>query len=82
MIKFVANHVGDMDESPTLVRIPAGSYNVVLFPQVMDESLCQSIVDPAKGGSLFTGWILEALPATASKDLVPHLPDGEAVGWK
>src|SRR6185312_14737118 len=28
-IKYVPNHIGNMDESPTLVRVPAGNYNVV-----------------------------------------------------
>src|ERR1019366_2200399 len=28
-VKVVPNHVGDMDELPTLVAIPTGNYNVV-----------------------------------------------------
>lgn len=79
-VKFVANHMSNMDEWPDTVRLPAGTYNIVA------ESTCCGLVTVpvviANGKTttvhLDRNW---SPPSKTSTNQLVFLPDGEAVGW-
>jgi len=79
-VKFVANHLSNMDEWPDTVRLPAGTYNIVA------ESTCCGLVTVpvviANGKTttvhLDRNWWP---PSKTSTNQLVFLPDGEAVGW-
>jgi hypothetical protein len=79
-IQYVANHIGEMDESPSLVTIPAGNYKVVANSSAYGRVTVPVVV---QGGEITVlhldrGW----RPAsTVSTNELVRLPDGEAVGW-
>jgi hypothetical protein len=79
-VKYVQNHVGEMDEMPTLVDIPAGSYRVVAqsasygrvtVPVVIREGKATLVHLDREG----------KVPLTVPESDVVRLPDGEIVGW-
>jgi hypothetical protein len=80
VIKFVPNHIGDMDESPTLVTMPTGNYQVVAESSAYGRVTVPVIIQAGKTTVLHLdrGW----RPAlNSSSNEVVRLPDGEAVGW-
>lgn len=79
-VEYVPNHIGDMDEVPTLVRIPVGDYKIVAQSSAYGRVTVPVIVQSGKTTVLHLdrGWSPAA--NIASNKLV-RLPDGEAVGW-
>jgi hypothetical protein len=82
-VKWVPNHVGDMDEAPQLVSLPSGNYQIVAesadYGQVRIPVLIQAghttkIHMEGKGS-----WKPQK-PAVANAGLV-RFPDGEPIGW-
>jgi len=79
-VKYVANHMSNMDEWPDTVRLPAGTYNIVA------ESTCCGLVTVpvviANGKTttvhLDRNWWP---PSKTSTNQLVFLPDGAAVGW-
>ncbi len=79
-VKFVANHMSNMDEWPDTVTLLAGTYNIVA------ESTCCGLVTVpvviANGKTttvhLDRNWWP---PSATSTNKLVFLPDGEAVGW-
>jgi hypothetical protein len=80
-VKWVANHIGDMDESPTLVKLPVGHYNVVAESASYGRVTVPVIIEEAKRTTLHLdrGW---RAAAGISSNAMVHLPDGEPVGWR
>jgi hypothetical protein len=79
-VEYVPNHIGNMDETPTLVRIPVGDYKVVAESSAYGRVTVPIIVQSGKTTVLHLdrGW----RPASnISSTEVVRLPDGEAVGW-
>ena len=80
IVKYVANHMSDMDEWPDTVTLSAGTYNIVA------ESSCCGVVSLpvviANGKTtsvhLDRDWWP---PSKTSTNQLVFLPDGEAVGW-
>jgi hypothetical protein len=79
-LKFVANHMSDMDESPDVVKLPAGHYTIVA-----ESSCCGSVTVPVviENGKttvvhLDRNWWP---PRHTPLNQVVFLPDGEGVGW-
>ena len=79
-LQYVANHIGDMDESPSLVKIPKGNYAVVAESSAYGRVSVPVVVQAGKTTILHLdqGWRPSAMIST--NELV-RLPDGEAVGW-
>ena len=79
-IKFVPNHIGYLDEKPTLVTIPAGKYNVVAESSSYGRVTVPVVIEDGKTTVLHLdrGW--NPSLNTPSNEVV-RLPDGEAVGW-
>ncbi len=81
VLKYVPNHLGNMDEAPAIVTIPAGRYQIVAESAAYGRVTVPVII--AHGRSTIVhldgNWRLKS--NMSSNDLV-FLPDGEAVGWK
>jgi hypothetical protein len=79
-VEYVPNHLGDMDEAPTLVRIPVGDYQVVAESSAYGRVTVPIVVQSGKTTVLHLdrGWIPAA---NILSNEVVRFPDGEAVGW-
>ena len=79
-VKYVPNHIGVMDESPTLVSLPEGTFNVMAESSSYGRVTVPVIIQSGRTTvvHLDRGW----RPSTkvVAKNWV-HLPDGEVVGW-
>lgn len=79
--KLVMNHLGDMDEKPTVVDIPPGKYKVVA-----QSANCGPVTVPV----LVTDGHLTVLhldgdwkpPVNTPTNQLVYLPDGEPIGWQ
>ena len=80
LVKYVPNHIGDMDESPTLVTISTGNYKVVAESSAYGRVTVPVVVQAGKTTVLHLdrGW--RPASNTFSNEVV-RFPDGEAVGW-
>ncbi len=79
-VRFVPNHVSNMDEWPDEVTLTAGNYNIVA-----DSTCCGLVTVPVviqQGKTTIVHLDGNWWPPskTATNQLV-SLPDGEAVGW-
>ncbi len=81
LVKFVPNHIGNMDESPAWVALPTGNYLVkaqsdvygwVTVPVVIEAGITTTV----HLQSVWPG------PAQAQSQVLVRLPDGRPVGWK
>lgn len=79
-LRFVVNHIGDIDESPTCVPLPAGRYVIVAESAAYGRVRVPVVIQ----GDLITSVHLDRdgtfLAHAPAQELV-HLPDGEIVGW-
>jgi hypothetical protein len=80
-LQYVANHIGEMDESPSLVKIPTGNYKVVAESAAYGRVTVPVVVQAGKVTviHLDRGW---RPVSTVSINELVRLPDGEAVGWR
>ena len=80
VIQFVPNHVGDMDQSPSIVPVSPGNYRIVAQSSSYGRVTVPVVIQQGRQTviHLENDW-KPSLNAT-SKQLV-YLPDGEAVGW-
>ena len=80
--KYVPNHAGTMDETPAVVRIPAGNYNVVARADGYGRVTVPVVV---KGNKLtevkLETWGRKKTPVT-NETAVVQLPNGYVVGWR
>jgi hypothetical protein len=78
-LKYVPNHIGDMDESPTLVTLRTGDYDIVAESASYGRVTVPVVVEGARTTvvHLDRAW----KPAKAANQVV-RLPDGEAIGWR
>jgi hypothetical protein len=80
--KYVPNHTGTMDESPAVVRIPAGNYKVVARTDGYGRVTVPVVV---KGDKLtevkLETWGRKKTPLT-NEAAVVQLPNGYVVGWR
>jgi hypothetical protein len=76
-VKYVPNHIGDMDETPTMVRIPAGDYNVVAESSAYGRVTVPVVIE----GGHRTAVHLDREWKPSRTNEVVRLPDGEPVGW-
>jgi len=79
-VRYVPNHIGDMDETPTLVRVPVGSYFVVAESSAYGRVTVPVVIQAGRETviHLDRNWYP---PASIPDSRLVHLPDGEAVGW-
>ena len=82
VLRWVQNAVGNIDETPTLVRLPAGIYSVV----AEDDDYGRITIPVLIGGGETTTVHLDGgrLPPDGTGNAVDtvRLPNGRIVGWK
>jgi hypothetical protein len=81
IIRNVHNHVGNMDEAPAWVSLPAGSYQVRARDERLGELTIPVVVKPGQTTvvHLDDRW---TPPAKRAGQKLVRLPDGEAIGWR
>jgi hypothetical protein len=80
IVEYVPNHIGDMDESPSLVTIPAGNYKIVAQSYSYGRVTVPVVIQA--GGTTVVHLDRDWRPSSnISSNQVVRLPDKEAVGW-
>jgi hypothetical protein len=79
-VRFVANHMSNMDESPNEVRLPAGTYNILAESTCCGLVTVPVIIQEGKATvvHLDRNWWP---PSNTPTNQLVFLPDGEVVGW-
>jgi hypothetical protein len=79
-VEFVANHFSDMDESPDVVKLSAGHYQIVAESSCFGLVTVPVVIENGKTTvvHLDRNWWP---PRHTAVDRVVWLPDGEGVGW-
>jgi len=80
-VKFVSNHMGDTDESPARVTIPAGRYNIVAESSSYGRVTVPVVIQQDRTTVVHLDGAWKPSSSTSSNEVV-RLPDGEAIGWK
>lgn len=80
LVQYVPNHIGDMDESPAMVTIPAGNYKIVAESSAYGRVTVPVMIQEGRTTvvHLDRDW---QPPTNVSKNDLVYLPNGEAVGW-
>jgi len=81
IVKFVSNHMGDTDESPARVTIPAGRYNIVAESSSYGRVTVPVVIQQDRTTVVHLDGAWKPSSSTSSNEVV-RLPDGEAIGWK
>src|SRR5579863_6670906 len=79
-VKWVPNHIGDMDETPTVVKLPVGRYFVLAESSSYGRVTVPIVIKEARWTILHLNRDWRPSPNISSNSVV-RLPDGEAVGW-
>jgi hypothetical protein len=79
--EFVPNHLGDMDQSPALVKIPAGKYVVAARSEPYNMVTVPIKIEAGKTTEVHLGahW---KVPSNVPTNEIVYFPDGRPVGWK
>ena len=80
--KSILNHVGTMDESPMLVRLPIGRYKVVGKADGYGQVAVPVIIKPGRVTEVNLEILGRAKPAVVDEAAVVQLPNGCVVGWR
>ena len=83
-VRWVPNHVGDMDETPQLVPLATGIYQVVAESADYGQVRIQALIQAGQTTKLHlegNGSWKPQTPAAQNNGLV-RFPDGEPVGWR
>jgi hypothetical protein len=78
--RFVANHLGNMDEWPDTVELPAGHYTVEARSKYCGVVTVPVIIEKGKTTVIHLDDDWNPPPGTPQAKIV-FLPDGSAVGW-
>jgi hypothetical protein len=81
LLKYVPNHFDDMDQSATLLKIPAGKYKVSARSEPYNMVIVPIVIQAGKTTYVHLGAHWQAPSNTPTNEIV-HLPDGRPVGWK
>ncbi len=82
-VQWVMNRIDDMDETPELVELPAGRYQVVAQTAHYGRLCIPVAIEPHVTTKIHLegpGSWQPQMPPKDDGDLV-RLPDGEAIGW-
>lgn len=79
MLHYVNNHIGTMDEAPSLVTVPAGHYQVIADAEGYGRVTVPVEIRGGRTTVLHLERDWKPAPGTAG-DMV-RLPGGGAVGW-
>jgi hypothetical protein len=80
LVHRVQNHVGTMDETPALVALPVGRYQVLADDRGYGRTMFPVMIRPRQTTVLHLDGSWEP-PAHTSSSEVVRLPNGEYIGW-
>ena len=82
ILRWVPNHLGDMDEVPARVILPAGTFQIVAESTGYGQVHVPVVIEPGRTTAVHLDgdWKPSEEPTNAA-DLV-RLPDAEIVGWR
>ena len=80
-MKIVLNHTGDMDESPAVVTIAAGRYDIVAESSSYGRVMVPVVIQRGRRTIVHLDGDWKP-PSNTSPSALVHFPNGEAVGWK
>jgi len=82
-VRWIPNHVGDMDEAPQLVPLAAGAYHIVAESADYGRVRVPVVIAPFQTTTVHLqgkgSWKPQAPPKQDSE--LVRLPDGEPIGW-
>jgi hypothetical protein len=81
VVQFVPNHIGDMDESPSIVTIPSGHYNIVAESSAYGQVTVPVVIQEGRSTVVHLDRDWRPSANISTNELV-YLPNGEALGWK
>jgi hypothetical protein len=81
LLEFVPNHIDGMDESATLLKIPAGNYKVLARSEPYNVVIVPVVIQAGKTTEVHLGAHWNA-PLNAPTNEIVYFPDGRPVGWK
>jgi hypothetical protein len=81
LLEFVPNHIDGMDESATLLKIPAGKYKVLARSEPYNVVIVPVVIQAGKTTEVHLGAHWNA-PLNAPTNEIVYFPDGRPVGWK
>jgi len=81
LLEYVPNHVDPVDESVTLVKIPAGKYKISARSEPYNMVVVPVLIQAGKTTEVHLGAHWKA-PANAFTNQIVYFPDGRPVGWK
>ncbi|HTB82912.1 MAG TPA: hypothetical protein VK742_04590 [Candidatus Sulfotelmatobacter sp.] len=80
-IRYVRNHVGNMDNKPTAVQIASGRYYVVAKSATHGRLSVQVVIEPGKTTEVYLDGSWRSVPTSDTNSIV-FMPNGDAVGWR
>jgi len=81
-IKWIDNHIGDMDEAPQWVPLPAGTYQVLANSTDYGRVRVPVIIEPFRTTQVHLEGKGSWKPQLPKEDAeLVRLPDGEPIGW-
>lgn len=81
LLEYVPNHIDATGESPTLLQIPAGRYNVLARSEPYNRVIVPIAIQAGKTTEIHLGAHWQA-PANVPTNQFVYFPDGRPVGWK
>lgn len=83
-LRWVPNHLGDMDQTPQVVSLPAGTYQIVADSSDYGRVDVPVVIESGRTTEVHldgTGYRKPGVSEANGRDWV-CLPDGEPVGWR
>ena len=83
-VRWVPNHLGDMDQSPEVVSLPSGTYQVVAESRDYGRVYVPVVIEAGQTTEVHLegpGYWKPGESEANGRDWV-RLPDGEPVGWR
>lgn len=80
--KYVPNHIGDMDQSPSLVAIPAGSYTLLAESDSYGRVTVPVVIKPGRTTEVNLETRGRRKTDGTNETSVVRLPNGYIVGWR
>ncbi|MHB8523693.1 MAG: hypothetical protein ACYDH9_23465 [Limisphaerales bacterium] len=80
-VRWVANHLGDMDEAPQRVPLPAGTYQVVARSEDYGRVYVPVAIEGGKTTEVHLADTWQPIEKPAEASQLVRFPNGYIVGW-
>jgi hypothetical protein len=81
-VKYIPNHLGRMDEVPTVVSIPAGQYKIRADAEHYDRVTFPVEIMPGRTSVVHLEKDSKRPETPLQDSQLIRLPDGQVVGWR